>query len=146
MHAFILVLHSINRYILLALLLIVLYKALTGWLNKSAYTATDNKLSLFLFISTHTQLLLGLILYFVSPAVIFSAASMKDKIARYWLVEHIVGMLLAVILISVARISAKKLADNTAKHKRTFILNAVALLFIVVLILQSQRGFFHISW
>lgn len=69
------VLHSLNRFVLLALLLVVLYKSLTGWLNKSAYTNADDKLSLALFISTHTQLLLGIILYFVSPIVIFSGAS-----------------------------------------------------------------------
>lgn len=140
------ILHSLNRFVLLALLLVVLYKSLMGWLNKSAYTNTDDKLSLGLFISTHTQLLLGLILYFVSPAVIFSAASMKEKLARYWLVEHITGMLIAIVLISVARISAKKLSDGTAKHKRLFVLNAIALVVILVIISMSQRGFFSVSW
>src|SRR5882724_4507298 len=112
MHSFILVLHSLNRFILLALLLTVIVRAFMGWQNKSAFEKTDNKFSLFLFISTHTQLLLGFILYFISPAVIFSAASMKDKVLRYWLVEHLVGMLIVIVLISVARISAKKLADS----------------------------------
>jgi hypothetical protein len=140
------VLHSLNRYVLLILLLVVIGKSLTGWLNKSPFEKADDKLSLFLFISTHTQLLLGLILYFVSPIVIFSGASMKDSVARYWLVEHFTGMLIAIVLISVARISAKKLADGTAKHKRMFILNVIALVVIFVTIAQSHRGFFSVSW
>jgi hypothetical protein len=140
------VLHSLNRFVLLALLLVVLYKSLMGWLNKSSYTNADDKLSLGLFISTHIQLLLGLILYFVSPAVIFSAASMKDKVARYWLVEHITGMVIAVVLITMARITAKKLADSTAKHKRLFVFNLIALVIIVAIIGMNQRGFFSVSW
>lgn len=146
MHQIILVLHSLNRFILLALLLIVIVRALMGWLNKSAFEKTDDKLSLFLFISTHTQLLLGLILYFVSPIVIFSGASMKDSVARYWLVEHLTGMLIVIVLISVARISSKKLTDGTAKHKRMFIFNMIALAIIIAMIAQSQRGFFSVSW
>lgn len=140
------VLHSLNRFVLLALLLVVLYKSLTGWLNKSAYTNADDKLSLALFISTHTQLLLGIILYFVSPIVIFSGASMKDPIARYWLVEHLTGMLIAIVLITTARITAKKLTDSTAKHKRLFIFNLIALVIVIAIIGLSHRGFFSVSY
>lgn len=145
MTSFILVLHSVNRFILLVLLLTVIFRAFSGWQKKSAFEATDNKLSLFLFISTHTQLLLGLILYFISPVVIFSGASMKDSVARYWLVEHISGMLIAVVLITMARITAKKLTDDTAKHKRLFTFNLLALVIIIAMIVFSHRGFFNVS-
>jgi hypothetical protein len=113
--------------------------------NKSPFGSTDNKLSLFLFISTHTQLLFGLILYFVSPAVIFSGESMKNSIARYWLVEHLLGMAIAVMLITMARISIKKMTDDTAKHKRMFVFNTIALVVILAMILQSQRGLFSMN-
>jgi hypothetical protein len=146
MHSFILVLHSLNRFILLALLLTVIARAFIGMQNKSAFGNTDNKLSLFLFISTHTQLLLGLILYFVSPAVIFSGESMKNSITRYWLVEHLLGMTVAIVLITMARITMKKLADDTAKHKRMFVFNTIALVVILAMIMQSQRGFFAVNW
>lgn len=145
MSSFVLLLHSIVRYFVLIFLLIVIVKSLMGWLNKSEYKKIDDKLSLWLFISTHTQLLLGLILYFVSPIVIFSGASMKDSVARYWLVEHSTGMLIAIVLITVARISAKKLADPAAKHKRLFLFNFFALLIIIGIIAMSHRGFFSIS-
>ncbi len=146
MHSFILVLHSVNRFILLALLLTVIVRAFMAMQSKSAFGTTDNKLSLFLFISTHTQLLLGLILYFVSPVVIFSGESMKNSIARYWLVEHLLGMIIAVVLITMARITMKKLTDDTAKHKRMFTFNTIALVIIIAMVMQSQRGFFGMSW
>jgi len=136
--------HSVLRYFVLVFLLIVIIRSLAGWQKKSEYSELDEKVSLWLFILTHSQLLIGLILYFVSPLVIFSGASMKDPIARYWLVEHISMMLIAIVLITMARITAKKMSDTVSKHKRLFIFNAIALLVIVAAIAQSGRGFFSL--
>jgi hypothetical protein len=44
-----------------------------------------------------------------------------------------------VALITIARISSKKMVDDTAKHKRMFIFNGLALVIIVVIILISDR-------
>jgi hypothetical protein len=106
--------HSVIRYFVLVFLLVVIVRSFMGWQQKSTYAAIDDKLSLWLFIFTHTQLLIGLILYFISPLVIFSGTSMKDSVARYWLVEHATMMLIAVVLITMARITAKKMTDVVA--------------------------------
>jgi hypothetical protein len=146
MHNLLLLTHSVVRYFLLILLVIVIVRSLQRWLNKSPYNKMDDKLSLGLFIFTHTQLLLGIILFFVSPIVIFSGASMKDPIARYWLVEHNTGMIIAIVLITIARISLKKMTDAVSKHKRMFIYNSIALVIILLMIAQSHRGFFGITY
>jgi hypothetical protein len=137
-----LLLHSITRYLVLIGLLGVILNSLVGMIQAKPFGKMEDKSSLWLFIFTHTQLLLGLILYFVSPLVIFSGASMKNPVARYWLVEHSLMMLIAIVLITIARISMKKLANDAAKHKRLFIFNALALLIIIVSISMSGRGFF----
>jgi len=144
MYSLLLLFHSSVRYFVLIFLLVAIYRSFQGWQGKKDYTAMDEKVSLWLFILTHTQLLLGLILYFVSPLVIFSGASMKDSVARYWLVEHSTMMIVAITLITIARISSKKLAEATAKHRRLFILNLLALIFIVAGIAMSGRGFFNL--
>jgi uncharacterized membrane protein SirB2 len=95
---------------------------------------------------THTQLLLGIILYIISPRVIFSGESMKDAMDRYWLVEHNTGMIIAIVLITIARISSKKIIDAAAKQRRIFIFNTIAFVIIMVMIAQSQRGFFGITF
>ncbi|MBK8290753.1 MAG: cytochrome B [Flammeovirgaceae bacterium] len=136
--------HSVVRYFILIFLLVVIVRSFSGWQKNADYTGLDDRISLWLFILTHTQLLVGFLLYFVSPLVIFSGASMKDSIARYWLVEHNTMMLIAIVLITMARISAKKMADAVAKHKRLFIFNALALIIIVAAIFQSGRGFFSL--
>jgi len=131
--------HSALRYVVLLGLIIVLITSLLGWLNRRAYTATDNKLSLILFIATHTQLLVGIVLYFLSPFVKFGQTTMSDKMTRYWSVEHIFGMLVAVVLITLARSTSKRMSDATDKHKRMFIFNFVALVVIVVIIAMGDR-------
>lgn len=133
--------HSYLRYIILVLLVIVIITSLMGMLNKKPYTSTDNKLGLFLFISTHLQLLIGLILFFVSPVVQFSGEAMKNAATRYWLVEHNTAMLIAIVFITLARTTSKKMVDGQAKHKRMFIFNAIALVIIVLAISISDREF-----
>ena len=141
MYNALLVAHSYLRYIVLVLLIIVIITSLMGMMNKKPYSSTDNRLGLFLFISTHLQLLIGLILFFVSPVVQFSGAAMKDATTRYWLVEHNTAMLIAIVLITLARTTSKKMADGPLRHKRMFVFNLIALAIIVVAISMSGRGF-----
>jgi NAD/NADP transhydrogenase beta subunit len=132
--------HSFLRYAVLILLVIVVVTSVMGWLNKKSYTETDNKLSLYLFIATHLQLLIGLILYTQSSWVQFGKLAMKIKEVRYWTVEHITIMLIAIVLITMARITTKKMSSAEAKHKRMFIFNTIALALILTGIAMSGRG------
>lgn len=136
-----LITHSYLRYIILILLIVVIITSLAGLINKKPYTDTDNKLGLFLFISTHLQLLLGLILFFISPAVQFSGEAMKDPSTRYWLVEHNTAMIIAIVFITLARTTSKKMTLSEAKHKRMLIFNVIALAIIILTISISGRDF-----
>jgi len=93
---------------------------------------------------THMQLLLGILLYFMSDMVQFNASTMSNKESRYWAVEHVSMMLIAVVLITMGRITSKKLTEGEARHKRMFIFNVIALVLIVIAITMSGRGIF--SW
>jgi hypothetical protein len=137
--------HTLLRYFILLALVAVVVVSLYKWLSKKPYTNLDNKLTLYLFIFTHLQLVVGLILYFVSPNVKFNEFTMKDSSLRYWTVEHIFLMLVAIALITLARTGARKIESGTLRHRRLFIYNAVALLLIVVSIAMSGRGIIHKS-
>ncbi|HEX8038670.1 MAG TPA: cytochrome B [Chryseosolibacter sp.] len=143
MYNALLITHSYLRYIVLILLIAVIFKSLISLANKKPFSDADNKLSLFLFISTHVQLLAGLILFFVSPLVVFSGDAMKDSSTRYWLVEHNTAMIIAIVFITLARTTSKKMADSQAKHRRMLIFNLVALVIIVVTISLSGRPFIY---
>lgn len=140
MYGTFLLLHSLVRYVVLILIIVLIVKSLMGWTSKAAFTGADNKISLFTLIFTHTQFLLGLILYFVSPFVVFSGE--RDRMSTYWTFEHISMMLIAVVLITVGRSTMKKLTDGPSKHKRLFIFNLIALIIIIAGIAMAKRGFF----
>lgn len=131
--------HSLLRYFILIALVVVIIKAILGLMNKQPYGKWDNKLGLYLFIFTHMQLLIGLILYFVSPFVKFGPDTMSDKTTRYWTMEHIVMMLIAVVFITLARTTSKRMATDEGKHKRMLIFNGIALAIIVATIMMSGR-------
>lgn len=140
MYNLLLTAHSSLRYIVLVLLLVVIVKSLLGWLNKQNFGDLDNRLSLWLLISAHLQLLLGFGLFFTSPLVQFSGDAMKTPELRYWLVEHNTMMLLAIVAITLGRIGLKRFDTSEGKFRRLFMFNAIALLLIVIALLQSGRG------
>jgi hypothetical protein len=143
MHTALLHTHSLLRYLVLILLLLVIVKSFMGFSGKKPLGAIDNVLGLTLFSVAHTQLLVGLLLYFFfSPLVHFSGAAMKEPIIRYWTSEHSIIMLAAITFITMARITSKKMKDDTAKHKRMLIFNTIALVLILMAIAMSKRGFF----
>lgn len=134
--------HSFLRFLVLILLALVIVKAFLGMSGKKAFGKTDNLLSLSLFSVTHTQLLVGILLYFSSPWVVFSGETMKDANLRYWTVEHNTMMLIAIVLITLARTTVKKMSDDFAKHRRLLYFNGLALVIILAAIYFSKRGFF----
>jgi membrane protein DedA with SNARE-associated domain len=100
---------------------------------------------LFAFISCHIQLLVGLILYAISPKVVFSAESMKNAMSRFFLVEHTSMMILAIIIISVGYIMAKKVAPEKKAFSRIFWAYLVGLILILASIPWPSMGY-GTSW
>jgi hypothetical protein len=141
MYSTLLGLHSGLRYLVLLLLAVSLLLAIVGLFGKKPYTQTNRKLNLFAMISTHTQFLVGLILYFFSPLVNYSnmGQAMKETMTRYWTVEHFVMMLFAIVLITLGHSRSKKAADDFNKHRSIALYYGLAVLVIVVAIYQSGR-------
>ena len=134
--------HSYLRYFILISLLIVIVTSFIGWRSNKPYTALDNKFSLYLLIFTHLQLVVGLILYFISPKVQFNSATMSDKMTRYWTVEHVFMMIIVVALITVARATSKRMPTDQARHRRLTIFNIIALILIIATLAMSDRRIF----
>jgi uncharacterized membrane protein len=134
-------LHSGLRYIVLLLLAVALLLSLVGLFGKKPYSEMNRKVNLFAMISTHTQFLVGLILYFFSPMVNYSnmAEAMKDATTRYWTVEHSVMMLFSIVLITIGHSRSKKAKDAVNKHRAIALYYGLAVLVILVAIYQSGR-------
>lgn len=131
-------LHSGFRYIVFVLVLIAIIQSLLGWLGKKPYTEVNRKINLFALISAHTQLLIGIILYFLSPYVQFNSNTMKDATTRYFTVEHWVMMIIALVLITIGHSKSKKIQLPESKHKTIAIFYTIALLIIVGAIMAGK--------
>ncbi|GJM34376.1 MAG: hypothetical protein DHS20C18_33770 [Saprospiraceae bacterium] len=133
--------HSGLRWVVLVLLIAAIAAAWKAWSSKDSSQAKPDKMVLLALIFTHVQLLIGLILYFVySPYVQFTAGVMKDKLLRFYTVEHLVGMLIAVVLITIGYSKGKRLLPDPKGHKTVFTFYLIGLVLILLSIPWPFRG------
>lgn len=131
MYHFIQKFHSGWAYLALVLLFIATANSLYGYLTKKEFTAKDRKIALFGLIGVHIQLVVGLILYFVSPLGSASFGQMKDSALRLTSLEHPLINLIAIALITIGWSKHKKAATSEAKFKVLSFLYAIGLLLIL---------------
>lgn len=128
-------LHSLLRWVLLILLLVMIYRAFMARKSGRAFDATDRKLSLFTMISAHIQLVLGFVMYFmndtVGAALSDMAAAMKDSTLRFLAVEHVLTMVIGIILITIGHIKAKKASTDQQKFGAIMMFYLLGLILIV---------------
>ncbi|MEP3837197.1 MAG: hypothetical protein ABJM36_06090 [Algibacter sp.] len=125
-------LHSYWAYLVLVILTIAAVNAIIKSFGDKEYEANDFRKSLFTLIVSHIQLLIGLVLYFVSPRLkLFSESGMgeimKDSVNRLYLVEHPLINIIAVALITIGYSKHKKKLTSKAKLKMIAIFYTIAL-------------------
>ena len=57
---------------------------------------------------------------------------MKNAVLRFFAIEHMAGMLIAIILIHIGYSFSKKNIPDTAKHRRVILFYSLALLIILI--------------
>lgn len=133
-------LHSFWAYLVLLLIILATFNAIFGWAGKRSYAPKDFRISLFALIATHIQLLLGLILFFVSPQVRWFSGNvdmgsiMSNPTLRLYNVEHPLLMIVAVILITIGYSRHKKKLASNPKFKSLSIFYSLALLATLAMI------------
>ncbi|HMH21645.1 MAG TPA: hypothetical protein VK563_07710 [Puia sp.] len=137
MYNTLLFLHSLLRWIILLLALIAVWRSGSGMSGGKLFTAADKKTGLFLMIAAHISLLIGLYQWVTGPLGLKNiqnmgfGAVMKDPVFRFYGVEHLTGMIIAIILITVGRGVSKKNIPDALKHKKTFWFFLIALIIIL---------------
>lgn len=132
--------HNLLRWIVLILAIISIVKSFSGMSSKKAFTAADKKIPLFFMISMDIQLLLGMLLYFTGAWGFKNIQNlgmgevMKDSQSRFFAVEHLLGMLVAIIFAHIAYAIAKKQMDDTAKFKKIFTFTLLSLVVMLATI------------
>lgn len=139
MYKTILDIHSWWAFLVLFIVLIASLNALAGVFSKRDFTAKDLRISLFALIVSHIQLLIGLILFFVSPNAMKRISSMgmgevmKDSNLRLYVMEHPMMTIIAIILITIGYSKHKKRVES----KRKF--NTIAIFYIIAFVLMLSR-------
>lgn len=138
MYSTLLILHSIVRWLVLISLVYALYRSYKGWLSGSEFTKSDNTVRHITATVAHVQLLLGLLLYFVSPLMEYFFEHFKDAVhqrpIRFFGMEHSLMMLVAVVIITIGSASAKRKTDNKSKFKTMAIWFTIGLIIILIMI------------
>lgn len=126
--------HSILAYAALGLLLLASINAIFGLTSKKLFTDKDLRLSLFTLIICHIQLLVGLILYFVSPLGSAQLGNMKDAAMRLTSLEHPLINIIALALITIGWSKHKKEESNNGKFKKIAIFYTIGLILLLAMI------------
>lgn len=127
-------LHSFLAYILLAALIFSIVYVAIKFVKKASFTEKVRKVALIGFIAAHLQLLIGLVLYLVSPVGLsnLSAEAMGSTISRLYAVEHPLMMLIGIILITIGYIKAKKPGDDARRFRTLVIFYGIGLFLILI--------------
>lgn len=137
------ILHSYWAYLAVLLLVLTVVNAIIGLTKNKNFTDKDLRISLFTLIVFHIQLILGFIVYYVSPYYesmreIGMGATMKDAVVRLFVIEHPLMMILAIVLITVGFSKHKKQTTDKGKFKTLAIYYGLGLLFVLSRIPWSQ--------
>jgi len=132
MYTFIQKFHSGWAYLALLLLVFAVVNSLLGMSSKKEFTAKDRKIALFGLIATHIQLVVGFVLYFISPLGSASFGQMKDAALRLTSLEHPLTNIIAIALITIGWSKHKKAATSEAKFKTLTIFYGLGLVLILI--------------
>jgi hypothetical protein len=131
MYHFVQKFHSGWAYLALLLLVFAVVNSFMGMSSKKEFTAKDRKIALFGLIATHIQLLVGLILYFVSPLGSAVFGQMKDAALRLTSLEHPLTNIIAIVLITIGWSKHKKATTSTGKFRSIAVFYGLGLLLIL---------------
>jgi Na+-driven multidrug efflux pump len=149
MHSLTLTLHSLIRWFVIIVGILAAGRAVLGWLRQANWTKVDDRLGLLFMIGVDIQVLLGLILYLFLSSITDQAfadfgAAMADPNLRFYAVEHIAYMVVALVLVHLGRSLPKRVESAGQKHRQGAILFGLAVIIILVAI-PWERPLFRLG-
>ncbi|RYD97300.1 MAG: hypothetical protein EOP54_11350 [Sphingobacteriales bacterium] len=130
--------HNMLRWLVLASLLLAIYRAAKGYFTHSPFTKTDNAIRHWTATIAHIQLMIGMTLYFQSPVIKYFLANFKTAVKSFDLLFfpliHTTMMLTAIVLITIGSALAKRQESDHKKFKTMLSWFGIALLLIFIAI------------
>ena len=138
-------LHSLLRYLVLILMIISIVKAISGL--RSSGKTNNNRLEFYTLLAFHIQVVIGLILYYISDVVQGALSNMGNAMGdadlRFAAIEHPLVMLIAAVFVTIGYSKSKNQTEIKAFSKTILIYYGIAL--ILVLSRIPTTSWFFIS-
>ncbi len=135
MYVTLLALHSLVRWFVLASLLFAVFWAYRGWSTQRVFSRFDDSVRHWTATIAHIQLLLGVVLYLISPFVTYFLHNFPDAVhqrePRFFGMEHSLMMLSAVVVITIGSAKAKRKQTDAERYKTLAIWFTIALFMIL---------------
>ena len=130
------IIHSYFAYAVLGILVLAVLNAISGLMGNKIFTLEkDYRISLFALILSHIQLVLGLILFFVSANGLKAIQELgmggMNSAARLLAVEHPFINIIAIVLITIGWSRHKKILEGKKKFKSIAIFYGLGLVLIL---------------
>lgn len=130
-----LVLHSWLRWLVLISLVVAIVRSFAATRSGRAFSRADNFIRHTTATIAHIQLMVGLALYFISPLVSYFLHNFRtavhDRQARFFGMEHIAVMVVAITVLTIGSAKAKRKPTDAQKHKAVFVWFTIALVLIL---------------
>lgn len=130
--------HNFMRWLVLAALIVAVYRAYKGYVSKAVFAKADNALRHWTATIAHVQLMIGMVLYFQSPVVKYFMANFKEAVKSiditFFSLIHSVLMFAAIIFITIGSAKTKCKQTDREKFKTMLIWFCLALLIIFIAI------------
>ena len=134
--------HSYWAFLVIILLIGIVINSLIGRFSGKLFSSKNLRISLLGLVFSHIQLLIGFILYFVSPWFDqFSQLGMgimKNAESRLYLIEHPLINIIAIILITMGWSMHKRQSDSSKKFLRIALFYGLGLVFLLTRIPWSS--------
>ena len=120
------------------MLLVSIVKSYSGWKGKKAFTAGGRKTWLSTLIHAHITFVLGIYQWLAGRIGILKVdlpegtSFMKDKVLRFYWLEHPLLMFIAIALITQGYGMSKKPVSDEVKFRKAFLFFLIALILILV--------------
>ncbi len=123
--------HSGFAYLALLALIIAVVNALIGLFSNKEFSPFDRKIAMITLSLIHTQLVIGVVAWFISPKGMASLGQMKNAALRLTSLEHPVTNIIAIVLITVGWAKHKRLVTSKSKFKTFSIYYGLGLVLIL---------------
>jgi len=152
MYSTVLLIHSWLRWLVIMFALIAIVRAILGASRRAPWTRADEIAGKLFLRTFDVQILLGLLLYFWLSPLTRSAFSdfggaMGVAVTRFWAVEHVFGMVVAMVLAHVAQVRVRRIQNGRRKHMVTAIFYTLALVALLAAIpwpgMPNERPLFR---